>query len=311
MNLDLSDAGPFGFGCGPLGHHRFGEVDLDECRAAVASALDAGITLFDTADVYGRGASEEQLAKALGKRRSLATIATKGGVRLDSQGRSRHDSSPAWLNQALEGSLRRLKTEVIDLYQIHYVDDVTPIEDSLDYLESVRLAGKIRAYGVSNVRLDDLPETSHFPNLVSHSFEFSMLNVSRLPDITANLRTLPQATHISTGVLAQGLLGGRYGRGSVFGANDRRRDRQRLFAAEQWDRNERVLDVLQTSDHPPADLAIAWSVASSLWPPGSRRISLVGIKNQTQLESVFRARDLVSTFDWDDLDAVVAELPPA
>jgi len=310
MSVDLATAGGgIGFGCGPLGEHGFGSVDLVECRSAVMTALDGGFTFFDTADVYGRGLSEQQLALALGARRSEATIATKGGVRLDHKNQSYYDSSPAWLEEALEASLRRLDTDYIDLYQIHYVDGITPLEESFAALEGAATRGLIRAYGVSNVTFGADIDASQWPHFLSFSFEFSLLEQAKLQDARTNWACSPAAVQISTGVLAQGILTGKYDGDSTYDDNDRRSSRQPLFRHDQWSTNMAMLDVLRAFGPSIASLAIAWSIGSGVWPDHGRRMSLVGVKSRAQLEALFEARLLLASgFDWTEIDRAAASI---
>ena len=143
-------------GC-PMGGYGWGQVEEHELVDAVNAALDQGINFFDTADTYGLGQSEKTLGKALGNRRKDAVIATKFGVRVEN-GRTFYDNSPQWIKEACESSLKRLSTDYIDLYQVHYRDGVTPIGEVLQALEQLRSQGKIRYFGLSNLRSRDIPE---------------------------------------------------------------------------------------------------------------------------------------------------------
>ena len=128
--LDLK-VSRIGFGCCPMGQHGWGITDERELIKAVHAALDCGITFVDTADVYGLGVSELVLGKALKGNRQSAVIATKFGVRTEN-GRTFFDNSRKWINQAVDESLSRLGTDYIDLYQLHYWDNKTPINETLD-----------------------------------------------------------------------------------------------------------------------------------------------------------------------------------
>ena len=141
-------------GC-PMGQYGWGDVQEKLLLDAVSEALERGINFFDTADTYGLGTSERTLAKALGARRSVVVIADKFGVRVEN-GRTFYDNSPEWIRKALEGSLERLSTDYIDLYQIHYRDQVTPISAVVETLEQMKEKGYIRYYGLSNIHQSDL-----------------------------------------------------------------------------------------------------------------------------------------------------------
>jgi aryl-alcohol dehydrogenase-like predicted oxidoreductase len=134
-----------GLGCNNLG----GRLDLAATQAVVDACFDAGITLFDTADVYGGdGASEELLGRALGSRRDEVVIATKFGMRLDDERKGAH---PDYIPRACEASLRRLETDHLDLYQLHTPDPEVPIEETLGALDELVRAGKVREIGHSNL----------------------------------------------------------------------------------------------------------------------------------------------------------------
>src|SRR5690242_19022243 len=133
-----------------LGCNNFGALDLEHSRTVVHRALDAGITLFDTADVYGnRGGSEEQLGQILGPRRKDIVLATKFAMPMDDSG-AKSGGSRAYIMEAVEASLKRLKTDWIDFYQMHRPDPKTPIEETLGALSDLVKQGKVRHIGCSN-----------------------------------------------------------------------------------------------------------------------------------------------------------------
>src|SRR5215475_2492903 len=140
-----------GIGCNNFGWR----IDATATKGVVDAALECGITLFDTADVYGKGQSEEYLGKALGSRRNQVVIATKFGLPMDDQHKG---AKPAYVKQALEDSLRRLNTDRIDLYQLHKPDPETPIADTLGALNDLIKAGKVREIGASNFTAQQIRE---------------------------------------------------------------------------------------------------------------------------------------------------------
>jgi len=140
-----------------LGCNNFGwRIDEKASAAVVDAALDAGINFFDTADIYDKGRSEEFLGRALGSRRSQVVIATKFGKPMDERKRG---GKPDYIRQALEDSLRRLGTDYVDLYQMHEPDPNTPMAETLDALEALVRAGKVRELGCSNFSADQLRES--------------------------------------------------------------------------------------------------------------------------------------------------------
>jgi aryl-alcohol dehydrogenase-like predicted oxidoreductase len=204
-----------GVGCNAFGVR----IDPDQVRDVVDAALDVGITLFDTADSYGDGISEETLGAALTGRRDRAVIATKFGMPTSLADASWGPrASAAYLTKAVEGSLRRLGTDRIDLYQLHQPDLVTPYEETLEALESLVQAGKIRHYGCSNFQAWELVDaqwtarTKGLTGFVSVQNEYSLYNRS------AEIELVPACERFGVGLLpyfplAYGLLTGKYARG--------------------------------------------------------------------------------------------------
>lgn len=207
-----------GLGCNNFG----GRIDAGQADSVVAAALDAGITLFDTADVYrgDRGSSEEILGKALGSRRDEAIIATKFG------GDMKGDNGPDWgvrgsrryVRKAVEASLRRLGTDWIDLYQLHTPDEVTPIEETLAALSELVAEGKVRYLGSSQfagwqvVDADWAARTAGSEHFISAQNHYNLLSRE------AEEELIPACEHLGIGVLpffplASGLLTGKYKRG--------------------------------------------------------------------------------------------------
>ncbi|AUX45406.1 aldo/keto reductase [Sorangium cellulosum] len=197
-----------GLGCNNFG----GRIDAQRTAAVVGAALDAGINFFDTADIYGGTRSEELLGRALGRRRSEVIVATKFGVPLDDQRRG--GARPAYIQRAVEDSLRRLGTDWIDLYQLHRPDPETPIEDTLGALDALVRAGKVREIGNSNFSADQLrgaeqavrPGAARF---VSVQNEYSLLQREPEREVLAESKRLGIA-FLPYFPLASGLLSGKY-----------------------------------------------------------------------------------------------------
>jgi aryl-alcohol dehydrogenase-like predicted oxidoreductase len=278
-----------GFGCEQLGGYEWGEVDPRQIEAAIEVALERGVTLFDTADCYGRGESERRLGRVLAAHRGRAILATKFGVRFSDSRSVWYDSSPAWAQRALDESLARLNTDVIDLLQMHYWDGVTPVEQLFECLEKLRARGKIRWYGVTNhVPAQLVPQ--RYPGFVSASLEYSLLE--RRHEAAARDLAAAGLTFLAYGSLAQGMLSGKYGTGSTFAVGDRRaRARYRNFHGERLVRNQRIVELLTAEASKlgatPAQVAIAW-VLHAL--PAS--VALVGFKRVEQLRDALGALQL-------------------
>jgi aryl-alcohol dehydrogenase-like predicted oxidoreductase len=201
-----------------LGCNNFGmRIDAKQTEAVVGAAIDAGITLFDTADIYGATKSEEFLGKALGRRRGEIVLATKFGMRIGDDD-TRKGGSRRWIMRAVEDSLTRLGTDWIDLYQFHQPDPDTPIDETLRALDDLVTQGKVRYLGNSNFtgwQIADAAWTARTQGktpFVSAQNEFSLLRRHVEHEI------LPAAEKFGLGFLpffplASGLLTGKYKRG--------------------------------------------------------------------------------------------------
>ena len=202
-----------------IGTNNFGRrLDHTGARLVVDSALDRGVNLFDTADIYGNGESERFLGEALRGRRDRVVLATKFGMRKPGLEPSDRRGSSEYVRRALEGSLRRLQVETIDLYQMHEPDPNTPISETLLALQEAVTAGQVRWIGVSNFSAVQLREAAATAQaiglqvLVSAQEDYSLLNRSVEGEV------LPALDELGLGLLpyyplASGLLTGKYRRG--------------------------------------------------------------------------------------------------
>lgn len=197
-------------GC-PMGRYGWGKIREEDLVDAVHTALDCGITMFDTADTYGLGKSEETLGKALGNHRREVVVADKFGVRVEN-GKTFYDNSAEWIRTALERSLKRLNTDYIDLYQIHYRDNKTPLSEVIETLEALKKEGKIRYFGLSNIHVNDMTELENYTGkFVSIQNEYS-LACRKNEAVLLNLSEKMQLTPLTWGSLGQGILTGKYGK---------------------------------------------------------------------------------------------------
>jgi aryl-alcohol dehydrogenase-like predicted oxidoreductase len=225
-----------------LGTNNFGtRIEYQSSRAVVDVAIDAGITLFDTADIYGQGTSEEHIGRALVGRRDRVLIATKFGKPMHERPEERRGSRD-YIRWAVESSLRRLRTDVIDLYQMHEPDEGTPIEETLGALHELLEEGKVRYVGSSNYsaqqieRADRTARERKLTRFVSAQNEYSLL------ERDAEDELLPACERLGIGVLpffplASGLLTGKYRRGEQATEG---RLAGREIPAERWERVERL-----------------------------------------------------------------------
>lgn len=263
-----------GFGCWQLGGHGWGGIEQQEITSAIHEALAHGVNFFDTADVYGVGESETLLGEAL--RGKDAVISSKFGVRVSENG-TYYDNSRAWLTQAVEGSLKRLKRDCIDLYFLHWHDKKRPLPDVFEDLEQLRAAGKIRWFGISNI--DPLTITPPV-GMAAFTLEYSLIRRGWEQSALAAERA--GLGFLSWGSLAQGLLSGKYSRRDTFPTGDIRARGDSLFAAERWDAYEPLLAVLKEAaaqhGRSMAQVALRWVLDRHV---GS--VVLCGIKNRQQL----------------------------
>jgi aryl-alcohol dehydrogenase-like predicted oxidoreductase len=207
-----------GLGCNNFG----GRLDLDGTRAVVNAAIDAGITLFDTADVYGgQGESERLLGEILGRRRDQVVLATKFGAQGSDMGygpAAGAKGSRAYIRRAVTESLRRLRTDYIDLYQLHTPDPVTPIEETIAALHELVAEGKVRYLGCSNFAGWQIADAAHVAAAGGHPPFISAQNQWSLLQRRAEAEVVPAAMRFGLGVLpfsplANGLLTGKVRRG--------------------------------------------------------------------------------------------------
>ncbi len=271
-------------GC-PMGGYGWGSVQESELLDAIHAALDAGVNFFDTADTYGLGQSERTLAKGLGSRRRDVVIESKFGVRVGG-GKTVYDNSPEYIQQALEESLRRLNTDYIDVYLIHYRDGKTPIADVVGKLEELKAAGKLRYYGLSNIHGDGLEELLPYAGRFACCQDELSLACRKNEDDLRAVQSRLRATPMTWGSLGQGILTGKYNRENVcFGADDRRsREIYVNFHGEKLEQNLRIVEALRkiaaNREKSVAACAIRW-ILDTL--PES--VVIAGVKRPAQLSA--------------------------
>ena len=273
-----------------MGGYGWGNVEESELLDAISEALDKGVNFFDTADTYGLGQSERTLAKGLGERRKNVVIESKFGVRVGG-GKTVYDNSPEYIQTALEESLRRLNTDYIDIYTIHYRDGKTPIADVIGKLDELKAAGKIRHYGLSNIHGNEVDELIPYAEkFVCCQDEFSLACRKNEADLFS-LQSKLHVTPMTWGSLGQGILTGKYGADVKFGADDRRsREIYVNFHGEKLKQNLRIVEVLkkvaENHGRTAAACAIRW-ILDTL--PES--VVIAGVKRPSQLDSNIEAMD--------------------
>ena len=253
-----------GLGCNNFG----GRLDEAGTRRVVDAALDAGITLLDTADIYGSTRSEEFLGRILEGRRDRVVLATKFGMRADAARPGGAD--PAYIRRAVEESLQRLRTDRIDLYQLHQPDDATPIEDTLATLDELVAAGKVREIGCSNFSAKQLVAAQDAARrggarFISVQNELNLLDREDLDDGLTGADELGMA-YIPFFPLASGLLTGKYRRGEPLPDGTRiagwgAERAGGVLTDAMFDRIEALTAFAEARGHSLLDLAFAWLLA--------------------------------------------------
>jgi aryl-alcohol dehydrogenase-like predicted oxidoreductase len=296
-----------GLGCNNFG----GRLDLAGTRKVVDKALDMGITLFDTADIYGeRGGSESFLGEVLGPRRKSIVLATKFAKAMDKEGKLR-GGSPAYVRSALDASLKRLKTDWIDLYQMHETDSGTPIEETIATLEELKQTGKIRAYGCSNFPAAVLREGQDSAKrlgaagFASFQDEYSLLNRAIEQEL------IPAASRYDMSLLpfyplASGLLTGKYSRSAALPSGTRLagnpRTAEKVLTDKNWHRVEALKAFCESRERSLLELAISWLA-------GRRPVVSViaGATKPEQVEANVKAAGWkLSAADMAELDRITA-----
>lgn len=272
-NQDLA-AGAIGLGCMGMSH-AYGSGDEAESIATIHHALDQGVTLLDTAEVYGPYTNEELVGKAIRGRRGQVVLATKFGIVIGS-GITQLDGSPANAQRAVEGSLKRLGVEVIDLYYLHRKDPAIPIEESVGGMKQLVEAGKVRFLGLSEVGAETIRRANSVHPISAVQSEYSVWERGIEESILPAMRELGIGL-VPFSPLGRGYLAGAFQTSAGFGPGDFRRSLPR-FDDEHLAANQKLVDIVKTvaARHgaTPAQVALAWvlAVAPDAVPiPGTKR----------------------------------------
>ena len=287
-------------GC-PAGEYGWGNVSRAEVEQAMRLAVDMGINFFDTADAYGLGRSEETLGETLAAYRGSVVIATKFGVRVEG-GKTFYDNSPKYIERALAASLKRLRTDHIDLYQVHYLDGVTPIPTMMEALIKHQEKGDIRAIGLSNIAVDHVAELAPYrEHIATFQNHFSLAHrddEAAMRTIAADLGIAP----LTWGSLGQGILTGKYTADVKFDASDRRsRAVYDNFYGDKLHKNLRIVEAMRpiakAHNVAVASVAVRW-ILDAL--PDSAVIT--GVKSPAQAKD--NALALGFVLNKDELNAL-------
>lgn len=282
-------ASVIGLGTWNMGGWMWGGVEESDAISAIHASLDAGITLIDTAPAYGLGRSEAIVGKAIAGRRDQIILATKCGLVWHTQQGTHffdEEDKPVYrflgadsIRHEVEESLKRLGTDYIDLYQTHWQDATTPIEETMQTLLDLKQEGKIRAIGVSNLSTSEMDSYRSVGQLDSDQENYSMLDRDIEADLLPYTRRHDMAM-LAYSPLALGLLTGKIGPDRQFDGDDQRIDNPR-FSVENRQRVREMLEgfqpIARSRNLTIPQLVIAWTVAQ----PGITHV-LVGARNAQQ-----------------------------
>ena len=291
----------------------YGPADEQESSATLHHALDLGINLWDTADVYGNGANEKLISRVLVDNRDKVVIATKFGFRARNDpgdpsggGESYIDGSPEYIRQAVEGSLRRLKIATIDLYYAHRVDPTTPIEETVGAMADLVKEGKVRYLGLSECSTESLRKAYAVHPIAALQNEYSLLT----RDIETAMLPLTKELGVplvAFSPLSRGLVTNRLN-ASTFEENDFRKHLPR-YSGDYWENNQKLASefaaLAASKKITPAQLALAWVLAQ-----GDNIIPIPGTKRRKYLEENAGAADvLLSQVDMEEIEGLLKKYP--
>ncbi len=298
-----------GLGTYGIGGWLWGGSDETDATRAIDAAIDAGITLVDTAPAYGMGFAEEVVGKVIANKRDKVILSTKcglvwhtqqGNYFFDQAGKPVHRHLGAEsIKYEVEQSLKRLQTDYIDIYHTHWQDPTTPIAETMQALLDLKQAGKIRAIGVSNVTVEEMEAYQKVGKLDVDQEEYSMIGRS-LEDEILPYTMKHGISMLAYSPLALGLLSGKMGPDREFTGDDQRKDNPR-FSVENRQRVKALLDefspIAENYNITIPQLVIAWTAAQ----PGITHV-LVGARNPTQAIENAHAGNI--TLSDDDLSAM-------
>jgi len=284
-----------GLGCMPMagvGRNMYGEANEAESIATIHRAIELGVTLLDTAEIYGPLVNEELVGRAIRGKRDAVVIATKFGFRYDENGMTGVDSTPANVQRACEGSLKRLGVETIDLFYQHRVDPNVPIEETVGAMGRLVEQGKVRRLGLSEASAETIRRAAAVHPISAVQSEYSLWE----RDVEADI--LPVVRELGIGFVPYSPLGRGFLTGQITRREDLPEGDYRLgdprYSEENFDRNLQVVEVVKqiaaAHDASAAQVALAWLLAQ-----GDDIVPIPGSKRRATLEDSMKAAELALT----------------
>jgi len=265
-----------GLGCMGMSHGYGPESDKKEMISLIHAAIDRGVTFFDTAEVYGPYVNEELVGEALAPFKGKVVIATKFGIKMI-DGKQVMDSKPEHIRQSVEGSLKRLKVDAIDLYYQHRIDPNVPVEEVAGVIQDLIKEGKIRYWGLSEAGVETIRRAHSIQPLTAVESEYSMMWRSPEEELMPTLKELGIG-FVPFSPLGKGFLTGKIDRNATFVSSDFRSIVPR-FQPENMDANQVLLKLIKKvavgKNATSAQIALAWVLAQKPWIvpiPGTRKL---------------------------------------
>jgi aryl-alcohol dehydrogenase-like predicted oxidoreductase len=265
-----------GLGCMGMSYGYGPASDKNEMISLIHAAIDHGVTFFDTAEVYGPNTNEELVGEALAPFKSKVVIATKFGIYMK-DGKQVLDSDPATIRQSIEGSLRRLNVDAIDLYYQHRVDPNVPIEDVAETVQDLIKEGKVKYWGLSEAGIQTIRRAHAVAPVTAIQSEYSMMWRHPEEELLPTLEELGIG-FVPFSPLGKGFLTGRFDKNSTFDSSDFRSVVPR-FTPENLGANQVLINLVKEiaagKNATPTQIALAWVLAQKTWIvpiPGTRKL---------------------------------------
>ncbi len=297
-----------GYGCMGLNHGYGPGPGRDEAIRLIRDAVDLGVTLFDTAEVYGPYTNEEIVGEALGPVRDRVVIATKFGMNIVDGKMAGTDSRPVQIRRVADASLRRLGVDVIDLFYQHRVDPSVPIEEVAGTVRDLIAAGKVRHFGLSEAGVQTVSRAHAVQPVAALQNEYSLW--TREPETNGIFKICEELgiALVAFSPLGRGFLTGTMGKETAIGENDFRRQLPR-FSPQAMERNQALVDLLRRvaadKGATPAQVALAWILARKPWI-----VPIPGTTKLSRLRENLGAADLaLSADDLAGIDRAAAAIP--